>query len=99
MVDNKKDNYKPEPLLTTDDLAEHLGKTRRALEKLRKNGTGPDFYVLSPRAVRYKLSDVITWEDAQRRTTATEGKSCAKGRRTQRPVSPKTIPKPRSRSK
>lgn len=51
--------------LTSDQLAERLNKIPVAtVEYWRKKGTGPKFAKFG-RHVRYRLSDVIAWEDEQ----------------------------------
>lgn len=47
--------------LTTDELAERLAITRRTVAKWRSVGDGPRFVSLG-RSIRYRVSDVETWE-------------------------------------
>jgi predicted DNA-binding transcriptional regulator AlpA len=49
-----------ERLLTVDELAEWLGKTRSALYVMNSRGTGPP-YLRAGRLVRYPMSGVRAW--------------------------------------
>jgi predicted DNA-binding transcriptional regulator AlpA len=57
-------------LLTTEDLAAHLGKPPRTLDQWRYQGRGPT-YIKVGGSVRYAFADVEAWLDAQRVTTDT----------------------------
>ena len=57
--------------LTTEQLAERYDLSQSTVKRWRKNNQGPPCYFLprlglSPRAARtrYKLSDVLAWEQA-----------------------------------
>lgn len=54
-----------EPLVTQAELAEYLGIPEATLEQWRSRGGGPDF-VRAGRHVRYRLSEVNAWMDAER---------------------------------
>jgi hypothetical protein len=53
-------------LLTTRETAEWLGVSTQFLEIGRSRGYGPHFTRLSPRHIRYRRRDVISW--LERRT-------------------------------
>ena len=55
-----------EPLLTSEELAARWNLRQRTLESWRYRGRGPAFVRLGGRSVRYRLSDVLRFEDAQR---------------------------------
>ncbi|MEW7984562.1 MAG: helix-turn-helix domain-containing protein [Candidatus Thiodiazotropha sp.] len=54
-------NYK---LLSTSDAAELLGITTRKLEQMRQQGNGPKFIKLSPKCVRYRIKELVDFQDA-----------------------------------
>lgn len=67
-----------ERFLTTKQVAELLGLHPITLARMRMNGTGPAFIVLSRRAVRYRESDLSAWLAARTKheppaTEATRG--------------------------
>jgi predicted site-specific integrase-resolvase len=52
--------------LSPRELATHLGVTIQTLENWRMDGKGPAYIKLSPGPkghVRYKIEDVLDWED------------------------------------
>jgi excisionase family DNA binding protein len=49
-------------LLTTAEVAELLKVSPRTLKQWRHEQRGPKYYVLGPRAVRYKRADLIRWQ-------------------------------------
>lgn len=54
-------------LITPKALAERLGVTVETLKNWRNEGRGPNYVKFSPGSrghVRYRLSDVIAWEDS-----------------------------------
>lgn len=57
-----------ETYLTTDDLAERTGYSKPTLARWRREGHGPKFLKPGGSAqqsrVRYRLSDVVAWEEA-----------------------------------
>jgi hypothetical protein len=55
-----------DPLLTTHDVAKRWGRTEEFVISLRKAGVGPRFLKLSERTTRYRLSDLIAYEDSLR---------------------------------
>ncbi len=59
-------------LLSTDELAEILGKPPRTLAQWRYRQIGPSFIRLAGGSVRYALEDVDAWLDNQRVTTNEE---------------------------
>ena len=48
-------------LLTPDETATLLGLTPAALRALRREHCGPCFLAITPRTIRYRLSDVAIW--------------------------------------
>lgn len=62
----KMTNQMMERLVTPEDLAELLSVTTGQLAQMRYLGTGPKYVKVGTR-VRYSLSDVRAWLDAQRR--------------------------------
>ena len=51
-------------LISCNDLALHLGLSRRTLERFRLEGTGPAFVKLG-RRVAYRPIDVAAWVEAR----------------------------------
>lgn len=58
-------------LLTEHEVAGRQGRSVRTLQNQRVNGGGIPYLKLG-RAVRYRLSDVITWEEARRFSSTSE---------------------------
>ncbi|MFE2428436.1 helix-turn-helix transcriptional regulator [Streptomyces sp. NPDC059373] len=54
----------PEKHLTIDDLAEREGVPKETIYQWNSRGRGPR-YLRIGRHVRYRLADVIAWEDAR----------------------------------
>ena len=50
-------------VIDTNDLAELLGVSTRTVKEMRACGTGPSFFLLGPRMVRYRSVDVQTYLD------------------------------------
>jgi predicted DNA-binding transcriptional regulator AlpA len=48
-------------LMSTRECADFLGMSTQWLDAARNNGWGPKFTKLSPRATRYRRSDVMEW--------------------------------------
>ncbi len=62
-----------DPLLTTPQAAEILGFSPRALEGWRLRGNGPPYLKIGGRrAVRYRLSDIMSWCESDRRTSTSD---------------------------
>lgn len=57
------------PLLSPDPVAEYLGTTTQALAVMRHEGIGPS-YIKVGRRVRYRMTDVEAWLDANTVTTS-----------------------------
>ena len=53
--------------INTKDAAKLLGVTTRKLEQMRQHGTGPTFVRVSPKCVRYRLKELIAFQDAHLR--------------------------------
>jgi hypothetical protein len=71
----------PSPLLGADDrllteaeVARRQGRSVKTLQNQRVNGDGIPFLKLG-RSVRYRLSDVIAWEEAGRCHSTSEGRA------------------------
>jgi len=47
--------------MSIEETSEFTGLSRGHLASLRFTGEGPKYYALTPRAIRYKLSDVVEW--------------------------------------
>jgi predicted DNA-binding transcriptional regulator AlpA len=54
--------------IDTAEAASFLGLAQRTLELHRQAGTGPAFVRAGKRAVRYRLADLLTWQNQQLRT-------------------------------
>jgi excisionase family DNA binding protein len=64
------------PLLTVQQVADHLGVSRHRLYAWRHEGKGPPVIQLEGRLLRYSQADLAAWLDAQQ-----EGDGPAKDRR------------------
>jgi len=53
-------------VLTPQALAERWGTTAGSLAQQRYRGTGPVFIRISPKSIRYRLADVLAYEESQR---------------------------------
>ena len=61
----------PEPnegWLSMNQLAERYDVHPMTVQRWRSAGTGPPYQRLSPRLIRYRLTDIEEWERQQRRT-------------------------------
>ena len=54
------------PLLTTEEVAEHLGVSKQRLYAWRHEGKGPPVIQLEGRLLRYSQAELAAWLDAQR---------------------------------
>jgi excisionase family DNA binding protein len=63
-----------EPVLTTREAARHLRVSPRTLEHWRLRGGGPPFRKVGCRAVRYRLSDLDAFLDADVRINTAGGR-------------------------
>ena len=61
-----------EALLTTEQAAAWAKMTPRFFEARRVRGDGPDYVRISARAVRYRLSDLISWAQARVKSSTSE---------------------------
>ncbi len=66
---NSFDLYKQ---INTQDAASFLSVTPRYLEQLRQHGNGPQFVKVSPRCVRYRIQDLIDFQEAHLRINTIE---------------------------
>jgi predicted DNA-binding transcriptional regulator AlpA len=62
----------PLRLVTGIEAGRMLGLSPKTLANMRHRGSGPRFYRLSGRAVRYHLGDVIAWAERHRRTSTSD---------------------------
>jgi predicted DNA-binding transcriptional regulator AlpA len=62
-----------ERLLSTEEVAEVLGRPPRTLRQWRYLGVGPKYLKVGA-AVRYRPSDIQTWLRAQEREAATRAR-------------------------
>ena len=60
------DAKKGSPFLTTSQAARYVGLSHRALEKMRRQGRGPQFRKHG-RYVRYHIADLDAWSESQMR--------------------------------
>lgn len=80
VVDNHPDRtddvgMHDDEILTRQALAQRLGISEEALAQMATRGTGPRYVKLSGRLVRYRMSDVNAWLEANlvTSTKATKG--------------------------
>lgn len=55
----------PEPLVSIETVADHLGMTTATLRKWRQRGTMPFPAYSIGRVVRFKLSEVAAWVETR----------------------------------
>lgn len=55
-----------------EQAAELLGLSRSYLRKLRVMGGGPRFSKISPRAVRYRVGDLLAWASSKSVSSTSE---------------------------
>ena len=61
-------------LLRQAEVANLLNISPRTLEAWRHRGGGPRYLFLTPRCVRYRLSDLLAWQkNAERQNTSDSG--------------------------
>lgn len=65
-------------LMTSRDLAERLGCTPAALERMRAERRGPSFLKIGA-LVRYSESDVEAWLETRRRSSTTDHGAASAG--------------------
>lgn len=58
--------YIPRVWVAPDGAAEYLSVSARILEDWRRAGTGPAWHRAGGRLIRYRLSDIDAWVEAQR---------------------------------
>lgn len=64
--------------LATPAAADFLGVHPRTLEKFRLTGDGPRYVEVSKRCIRYRICDLIAWQEARlRRSTGDPGSQAA----------------------
>ena len=67
-----------EPLLRQSEAAQILNVSPRTLEAWRWRGGGPRYLRLTSRCIRYRRSDLETWErDRERQNTSDPGERAA----------------------
>ena len=75
VMDDSQGGKDPDALLTEDQAAAFIEFTPRFLQARRHRGGGPSYIRVSPRAVRYRKRDLITWAE-ERRQTSTADERC-----------------------
>ena len=58
--------------INTAAAAKLLGVTPRKLEQMRQHGDGPAYIKVSPKCVRYRIKELIAFQDASRRQSTVE---------------------------
>lgn len=53
--------------ISPEEAAEFLGVSTRTMENMRRQGNGPKFVRLSHKLVRYRLCDLIEFQEARLR--------------------------------
>ncbi|MCP4091801.1 MAG: DNA-binding protein [Gammaproteobacteria bacterium] len=59
--------------INTKEASAFLSVTVRYLEQMRQHGKGPKFVKVSPRCVRYRIIDLIEFQEANLRKNTIEG--------------------------
>jgi hypothetical protein len=57
---------KPSVTFDTTRAGNFLGVDKRTLERYRATGSGPPFMKYSARCVRYRIADLIAWQESRR---------------------------------
>lgn len=60
-----------DPILTTGQAAQMLGRPPATLRWWRHTGEGPRSFKMGKKAVAYKTSDVLSWLEAQYESSKT----------------------------
>jgi phage terminase Nu1 subunit (DNA packaging protein) len=68
-------------LLTQQDLAEVLGVSIRTIETWRRDGSGPSYFRLNGRLVRYRLGTVLEWASERSFSSTAEEQEAARSSR------------------
>ncbi|MCU7933115.1 MAG: helix-turn-helix domain-containing protein [Candidatus Thiodiazotropha sp. (ex Codakia rugifera)] len=50
--------------ISTAEAAKFLGVTPRKLEQMRQHGNGPIYVKVSPKCVRYRIKELVDFQDA-----------------------------------
>ena len=69
--------------LSEDEVASLVGLTKKTLQKKRKDGTGPRYVRVSAKCVRYRLMDIIAWQENLLIRSTAEGQRPARPLRLQ----------------
>ena len=56
-----------------------IGVKNHTLRKWRQQGTGPEYYKISARCVRYRRSDLLRWLESRRVVPGSEGERDGRG--------------------
>jgi hypothetical protein len=67
----------PDELLTEKQAAAFMKFTCRFLQARRYRGGGPVYVRVSPKAVRYRKRDLITWAQERRQTSTADEREAA----------------------
>lgn len=52
-----------ETLLTTKEVADYIGLSEYTIARYRLKGTGPKYFYIGKKSIRYKKEDVEIWLD------------------------------------
>ena len=63
---------KGQQLLRQQEVAQILNLSPRTLEAWRHRGGGPRYLMLTPRCVRYRRADLVTWIEQRIRTSTSD---------------------------
>ena len=66
-------NQNPYQQLSEAEAAELIGLSQKCLQKKRNNGTGPRYVRVSAKCVRYRLMDIIAWQESLLVRSTAEG--------------------------
>lgn len=71
---NLTDTAPPDTLVNENQAADMLCVSPRTLRNWRTRGGGPKFVKISPRCIRYRVSDLTSWTEKRiRRSTSDLG--------------------------
>ena len=59
-------------LMTTEDVARHLGVNKKTLDRMRGRGDGPRYLRLTSKIIRYRLADIEEFLEAKARTNTAQ---------------------------
>ena len=74
LVENKEAVISP--ALKQPEAAAVLGVSQRTLEAWRHRGGGPKYIRISSRCIRYRLSDLLDWQQSRERLNTVDVGGC-----------------------